>query len=51
MGSIDVPKGFKSEESSKETIPGLENAKVKGVVGNGSGSINIKMNMGSLKIS
>lgn len=50
MGSIKVPEGFKESKQKEEEVPGLTVDKVSGTFGNGTSTIKINTNMGSVKI-
>lgn len=50
MGSIKVPEGLKVVREKEKDIPGLSSETVTGTFGNGSSTIRIESNMGSVKI-
>jgi hypothetical protein len=50
MGDIKVPSGFKADKQQEEHIPGLKSSKVNGTYGDGKSSIEVNVNMGSIKI-
>ena len=50
MGSIKVPEGLKVTREKDGDIPGITGEKVTGTYGNGSSTITIECNMGSVKI-
>lgn len=50
MGSIKVPEGMKLSKEKESDLPGISPKKVSGTFGNGSSTITIDSNMGSVKI-